>query len=57
MELSGIGSDINGVLDIYAEALKKQMDMAQKLTQVGLSLSIDQQKMDTANKALMDFYA
>jgi hypothetical protein len=57
MELSGIGSDINGVLDIYAEALKKQMDMAQKLTQVSLSLSIDQQKMDTANKALMDFYA
>lgn len=57
MELSGIGSDLNGVLDIYAEALKKQMEMSQKLTQVGLSLSIDQQKMDTANKALMDFYA
>ena len=57
MELSGLPSDPNGVLDIVAEAMKKQQDLAQKMTRVSLELSLKEEKHQIANEALMDFYA
>ena len=57
MGISGVNNDLNAVLDIYAEALKKQQDLVQKITQMNLELSMDQEKMRTANDALADFYA
>ena len=57
MEISGLPSNPNGVLDIVAEAMKKQQDLVQKIIRASLELSLKEEKQQIANEALMDFYA
>ena len=57
MGISSVNNDPNVVLDIVAEALKKQQEMVQKMTRMNLELSMEQEKLQTANDALLDFYA
>lgn len=57
MGISSVNNDPNVVLDIVAEAMKKQQEMVQKITRMNLELSMKQEKLQTANDALLDFYA
>ena len=56
MGISGVHNDPNIVLDIVAEALKKQQELVQKITRMNLELSMKEEKMRVANDALVDFY-
>ncbi|MCK5706946.1 MAG: hypothetical protein KAI43_04780 [Candidatus Aureabacteria bacterium] len=56
MNVSNTYYDPNGVLDIVAEALKKQQDLVQKITRAQLELSMEEEKMRIANESLVDFY-
>jgi len=56
MGISGVHNDPNIVLDIVAEALKKQQEIVQKVTRMNLELSMKEEKMRVANDALVDFY-
>ena len=57
MGISNISNDPNVVLDIVAEALKKQQELVQKVTRMNLELSLKEEKMRVANDVLVDFYA
>ena len=50
-------SDPNVVLDIYAEAIKKQQDLVQKITRMSIEQAMKEEKLATATKALLDYYA
>ena len=56
MDVSRLSSDPNVVLDIVAEAMKKQQDLVQKITRAQIELDMKAEKMETANEALVDFY-
>ena len=57
MGISNVSNDPNVVLDIVAEALRRQQELVQKVTRMNLELSLKEETMRVANEALVDFYA
>jgi len=56
MEVSSVSSS-NQLMDIYAEGLRKQAELAETITKINMELQMKADKLEMAQELLGQFYA